>query len=108
MASTNAKIIAEKKPEVLKSSIKLSTNKTIKTVMMKDINPKVKKLIGNVSTLRIRPIVAFANAINTPAIIADKNPSTCTPGIRKAAKTTAKPINRISIISFIILILENV
>ena len=75
---------------------------------MNDINPKVKKLIGKVSILKRKPIVAFAKAIKIPAIIADKNPSTCTPGIKKAASTTAKPINRISIISFIILILENV
>lgn len=108
MANTSAKNMADKKPEVLKPSISLSTNKTIKTVMIKDTKPKVKKLIGKVSSLKIVPMVAFANAMRTPAIMADKKPSTCTPGIRNAAKNTAKPINRISIISFIILILVNV
>lgn len=94
--------MAEKIPEVVNPSIKLSTNKIIKTVIIKDINPKVKKLIGKVKILKIKPMVAFANAIKTATRIAVKKPSTLTPGKIKAAKTTARPINKISNNSFIL------
>ena len=47
-------------------------------------------------------MVAFAKAIKTPTSIALPNPSTRTPGIKNAANKTAKPITKISIISFIL------
>lgn len=97
-----AKIIAEKKPLVLKLDIKLSTNKTIKTVITNDINPRVKKFMGNVKMRKIVPMVAFAKAIRTPAIRALQKLATSTPGKRYAAIATAAPINKISIISLII------
>ena len=77
-----AKIIAEKNPLVWKLVIRLSTNKTINTVIIKDISPSVRKLIGKVNNLKIVPMVAFARAISTPAIIALQKFATSTPGIR--------------------------
>lgn len=97
-----ANSIAEKKPEVLKPSISLSTNKTINTVMMKENSPKVRIVTGKVRMRRMVPIVAFTRAIRIPAIIALKKPSTVTPGIRKAATDTVTPIKRISSINLIV------
>jgi hypothetical protein len=104
IAKTRANSIAEKKPAVLNPFNKLSTNKTIKTDMIKDINPKLKTLIGKVKILRIKPIVALIRANKTATKIAVKKPSTLTPGIIYAATTTAIPINKISIKNFIITI----
>ncbi len=98
---TRANTKAEKNPEVLNPVIILSTNNTINTVIMNDISPSVRKLIGNVRIRNIVPMVAFAKAINIPAIVALKKPLTCTPGIKYAAIKTASPINRISTINFI-------
>ncbi len=98
-ASTKANNIAEKNPEVLKPSISLSTSKTINTVMIKENSPNVRMVIGKASIRKSVPIVAFAKAIKTPAIIALKKPFTDTPGIRNAAIATAAPINKISIIN---------
>jgi hypothetical protein len=99
--STTAKNKAEKNPDVLNPSIILSTKSTIKTLIINDIKPSVKKLTGNVRIRNIVPMVAFARASSIPAIRALKNPSTCTPGIRYAAIKTATPISKISIINFI-------
>lgn len=96
-----ANIKAEKNPDVLNPVIILSTNNTINTVIKNDIRPSVRKLIGNVRMRNIVPMVVFAKASNIPAIVALKNPLTCTPGIMYAAIKTASPINRISIINFI-------
>lgn len=101
MDSTIAKIKAAKKPVVLKPFMKWSTNKTISTVMINDIKPKLKILIGKVKSRSIVPMVALAKAIRIPAMMALKNPSTCTPGTRKAATDTAMPVSNSSIINLI-------
>lgn len=67
---------ADKKPSALNPSIILDTNKTINTDIIKDINPRVKKLMGKVSILKIKPIVELANAISIAAIIASHKPET--------------------------------
>ena len=98
-----AKNAAAKNPEVLKEDIMLSTKRIIKTVMINDTRPNVKKLIGKVSSLKIKPIVAFANAINTAAPSALINPVTSTPGTSLAPIKKASPIKRTSIINLIML-----
>lgn len=78
-----AKKAAGKNPLTWNPLTILDTSKTINTVIMKDIRPKVKKLIGKVSTLKINPMVAFARAISTAATSAvPKPPLMCTPGTR--------------------------
>ena len=47
----------------------LSTNKIIKTVMINDTSPSVKKLTGNVNNLKMNPMVEFASATSTAAIM---------------------------------------
>ena len=81
-ATTIARMAAAKNPVVLKPANRLSTNSTIKTVMIKDMRPSVSKFNGNVSILNIKPIVALANAISKAARMAVPNPLTCTPGTR--------------------------
>lgn len=95
---------AEKKPSVLNVSIRLSTNKTISTVIMKETRPSVRKLIGKVKMRRMVPIVALARAIKSPARMALQKFVTSTPGKRYAAIVTATPINSISMISLIFLL----
>lgn len=70
------KMAADKKPSASNPSIILDTNKTINTDIIKDINPRVKKLMGKVSILKIKPIVELANAISIAAIIASHKPET--------------------------------
>ncbi|MNY37979.1 hypothetical protein D3C86_1725720 [compost metagenome] len=48
----------------------LSTNNTINTVMINETRPRVRKLIGKVNNLKIKPIVALARAIRMEAIMA--------------------------------------
>ena len=103
MAITIANNAADQKPEVLKLVIMLSTNKIINTVMMKEHNPRVRMFKGRVNILKINPMVAFARAIRSAAIIALPNPSTCTPGVMYAPKSIAKPITNISTIKLIIM-----
>lgn len=102
-ARTIANTSAEKKPSVLKSSINSSTNSTMSTVIMKEIKPRVKKFIGKVRIRRIVPIVAFASAIKTAAMIALQKLLTSTPGKRYEAMATAAPIRSNSMINFIFL-----
>jgi len=75
-AKTMAKITALKNPETWNPDIMLLTNRTIKTLIIKDISPRVRMFKGKVKILKINPIVALAKPISNPAIIAEKNPST--------------------------------
>lgn len=76
------KMAADKKPFASNPSIILDTNKTINTDIIKDINPKVKKLMGKVSILKIKPIVEFAKAMRMAAMMDDPNPLISIPGTR--------------------------
>ncbi len=53
-------------------------------------NPKVRKLRGRVSILKIHQMVAFTTAKITATRIAVPKPSTLTPGAKKAARSTAQ------------------
>ncbi|MNJ04376.1 hypothetical protein D3C73_1651060 [compost metagenome] len=55
---------------MLNEVIMLSTNNTINTVMINETRPRVRKLIGKVNNLKIKPIVALARAIRMEAIMA--------------------------------------
>jgi hypothetical protein len=100
-----AKTAAQRNPSTLNlDPISQLVNMTIKTVMMKDISPKVNKLSGNVKRRSKPPTVALTKPISKPAKIAHPKLSTCTAesGKMSAAKKTANPESRVLIINLII------
>lgn len=91
-ASTIANRTVVKKFLILKEVIIASTSIIINTVIMKDINPNVRKLMGKVNILNIPPIKALTNAIKTAANNALQKPVTSTPGIKYAASIIERAI----------------
>lgn len=100
-----AKNMAEKNPLTEKPLMMLLTNITINTVMIKEINPKVRMFKGKVKNRRIVPTVALAKAINRPAKTALQKPETSAPGTTYAANITASPVMISSMINLIIVVL---
>jgi hypothetical protein len=73
---------------VLNEVIRLSTNNTISTLIIRPTNPRVRKLSGKVSNLRSIHTVAFTMPRITATSNAARNPSTVTPGTIYAATNT--------------------
>lgn len=83
MAIMIAKITVFKKPPISNLlPIRKSVKESIRTVIKKETRPKVIKLIGNVSNLKIEPIVPLTKPIINPVIIAHIKLSTCASGVK--------------------------
>lgn len=66
---------------MVKEVIMESTSIIINTVIINDISPKVKKLMGNVKIRRMPPMKVLTSEINKPANKAFQKPPIWTPGI---------------------------
>jgi hypothetical protein len=73
-AKTMAKSTVTQKLLIEKVLIIASTNIIINTVMIKDIKPKVRMLMGNVKIRKIPPIKVLTKEIKNPANKAFQNP----------------------------------
>lgn len=102
MATVMAKSAAVQNPDTSNlSCIIESVNRIIKTVIIKEIRPNVKKFKGNVNRRKIPPMVALTNPIISPVTIAHPKPATCTPGVIQEASAMTIPVVRSEIINFI-------
>lgn len=102
IARTRANIAAAQKPLVLNPAIKLSTRRTIRTLMMSETRPRVIQLRGAVSIFKRSQIVALTRPRTSATIRAVTKPSISTPGTRYAAAKTATADNRSDIRNFIV------
>lgn len=78
---------------------KKSVKDIIKTVIKKEINPKVKIFKGSVKILRIKPMVPFTKPMINPAKIAQPKLSTFAAGVKCTAIKIVKPVNNKEIIN---------
>jgi hypothetical protein len=80
--NNTANIRPDNQFDIANPSINESVSKSIKNQIIVDINPRVRKLIGNVRIRNIDPTVAFASHNTTATRIAGMRPSTVTPGVK--------------------------
>ena len=71
---------AIQKPETAKPSTNLSASRIIIALITKMNKPNVIKVAGKVKKIKSGLTIIFNNAITMATIIAEKNPSTVTPG----------------------------
>ncbi len=102
IARTRANVAYAQKPLVLNPLIKLSTRRTIRTLIMSDTSPSVIQLSGAVRSFSRKPIVAFTRPRTMATIRAVTKPSICTPGTRYAEANTATADRRREIRNFIL------
>lgn len=107
IARTRANIAAAQKPLVLNPVIKLSTRRTIRTLITSDTRPRVSQLRGAVSIFKKNPIVAFTRPRTIATMRAVKKPSICTPGTIYPAANTATAERRRDMRNFILKKLES-
>lgn len=87
-----AKMIAGQIQSTTNPDTRLSVSNTINTVITNPTKPKVKKLMGKLSTRNNHPIVALTKDSTSPATIATQNhPVISTPGVIRAATANKIP-----------------
>lgn len=99
--SIKLNIKAIQKLETLNPGKIKETSQTIKALITKVNNPRVKMFIGSVKSIKIGLIIAFTTPKTRAAIKADQNPFTLTPGINQELTNKAKVLKSHVIINFI-------
>ncbi len=94
IASINANTAADQNPFVLNVSIILSTNNTIRTLIINPTKPNVIQFNGNVISFSNAHKVAFTSPNISATNNAHTNQSTCTQGTIYAAANTASADKR--------------
>jgi hypothetical protein len=102
MESNKLKIKAIQNPFTPNPDTKESARRIIIALITSRNNPRVKIVTGRVNIRRIGLTIRFSMASTTATIIAVPNPATETPGRNVAIKITAKAVNKMRMINFII------
>jgi hypothetical protein len=101
IARKRANTAAAQKPFVLNPPIRLSTRRTMRTLIIKETSPSVSQLSGAVIILRRNPIVALTSPSKRATMRAIVRLSIWTPGTIYPAAKTASVENISEIMKFI-------